>query len=219
MTTFKYLATSAAALLISASANALIINGNFDDDLNGWTSSPLGGGVSAVVKDGRTAAKIDDPTSVGVEWLTQSFYVPTGVTELTVTFDFRFDNFDASPYLDDWAGGTLFTLGTGLGDWTFGRELFSLTSATNGWVSYTGVFDVSGIWNSNPNARIQFGLTEVYGPGSGWQFFLDKTNSALYIDSVAVSTNGGVEVPEPATLALLGLGLAGLGAARRRTAA
>lgn len=207
----KSVGTGIAALALSTTAHAYITNGSFDDGLNGWTDSPVGAGVSVVNEGGNNILKIDDPSSVGVEWVYQSFYVPAGVTELSVSFSYRFDKVGEGLVFDDWAQGRLFTLGTGVGDWIVGTELFSTTTDSNGWVTFNGVYDISGILNFNPNARIGFGLSEAWGG-----IFSDWTDSALYLDDIVIGDANAVAVPEPGSLALLGLGMIGLGIARRR---
>ncbi|MBK1640844.1 hypothetical protein CKO12_02905 [Chromatium okenii] len=55
---------------------------------------------------------------------------------------------------------------------------------------------------------------QIVSTGPGWQGWPDE---GWGMDSLSVSlTTGDVAVPEPATLALFGIGFAGLGAARRR---
>lgn len=209
----KPVGTGIAALAMAASAHAsYIVNGDFEDGLVGWNDSPIGAGVSIVNLDGNNVVKLDDPDSFGVEWIYQSFYIPSGVTEIEVSFSYRFDSVNDSWLMEDWAGGQLFTLGTGLGDWLIGRELFSTSEHSNGWVSFSGVYDVSGIWDYNPNARIVFGLQETWA-GLWW----DSTDSALYLDNISVTRAGDyAAVPEPGSLGLLGLAMVALGVARRR---
>jgi hypothetical protein len=49
-----------------------------------------------------------------------------------------------------------------------------------------------------------------------WLGPTSSTSGRLYIEAESVRFSGGSQIPEPATLALVALGLAGLGAARRR---
>jgi len=212
---YKTVGMGVAGLGMAMAAQAsLISNGDFSDGLNDWQISPIGGGVSVVEIDGGNAVMLSDPDSVGVEWIYQNFYVPEGVDQLEISFNYRFDSINNSLLFHDTAGGQLFTLGTGLGDWVLGNELFRVTEDSNGWVSFTGVYDVSGIWDYNPNARIGFGISETWA-GLWW----DSTDSALYLSNIQVGEYGGaVAVPEPGSLALLGLGLMALGLGRRSLA-
>lgn len=201
----KSVGTSIAVLAFAGSVQASYIqNGGFDDGLNGWGTSPLGDGVSVVNQGGNNVVKINDPDSAGWEWIYQEFYVPAGVNQVSVSFSYRFVNADYSFLLNDLGDGELFALGNGT------QELFSTSTSSNGWVNFLGVYDISGIVDANPNGRIEFGIFESS------MLIGDLTDSVLYLDNISVSDANAVAVPEPGALALLSLGMLGLGMARRR---
>lgn len=68
--------------------------------------------------------------------------------------------------------------------------------------------ELINIAHSSSNLTLTF-----IGTGAGWEF---GDNESWGIDNLRVELNGVADVPEPITLSLLGAGLLGLGAMRRR---
>ncbi len=205
----KQIVSGLSILTLAASANAsLITNGGFEDDLNGWGATNLiGGGVSVIADPSDSSnhiARLDDPSNFGGELLWQTFYVPTDVDSITVSFDYKFEEKDTSWISTDHAWAKLFKLD----EHTFLNVdvLFHDHKDSQGWITFEGVIDTSSIFNHNPNAKIQFGI---------WESISRRTNSALYVDNVSISDTYA-SVPEPSSLMLLGLGLAGFGLSRKR---
>lgn len=213
----KQIVAGFGALVLAASANAsLIENGDFENGLSHWnTTNLIGGGVSVITDPADSSnhiARLDDPSSVGIESLWQDFYVPAGVDSITVSFDYKFEEVDNSLLLTDSAWAKI--LKSDSGTWIDFDVLGYTHKDSGGWVSFEGRVDTTSLLDISPNASIIFNIFEVWGG-----VFFDKTDSALFIDNVSIAdSNASATVPEPSSLMLLGLGLLGFGLSRKRAA-
>lgn len=215
----------------------LITNGGFETGtFAGWTVTDLAGssgswfidtdttaplsGVATVGPAGGSFYAVTDQTGPGTHVLEQAFTVPVGVTSLMLSFDmFMNDQSGAGP-LD--AGGldhNLFpnqharvdimvmlagAFSTALADIvaTLVPPSVDVGLDPNPYTPYT--FDLFPFVTGGTTYKLRFGEVDN-------QFFFQQG-----ADNVSLLADTG-QVPEPTTLALLGLGIAGVAFSRRYT--
>jgi hypothetical protein len=192
-----------AAIGLTAALNAAanpIVNGGFEAGLAGWNTTgnvhvatPTGGafwfGAGSIAQSGHYAVAFNAGDSAPNGFIEQSFATTTGA-HYTVTYDFGATNCQFS------CGQTL--LASVLGN----DGIASLASMTAAGIS------------SGPLGTFTFDFV-ANGSTSTLRFSDIALNDTVWLDGVLDNVNVQA-VPEPASLALLGLGLFGIAAGRRR---
>ena len=190
---------------LAFSAQAVIVNGDFETgNLNGWTATvPFGGsagavlgGVGGIAPNGGSymaQLKTDGPGSQTT--LTQSIHLNMNDTASGFVnwYDAELANNQPNIFNDNvWVN--ILDSGGSLVSRVFYDQHAGNTSIVNGWEQWSFSAAYSGTYT------IEFGIQNI-------------GDSA--VDSFAYFDDNSVEAPEPGILALLGLGLAGLGFRRR----
>jgi hypothetical protein len=240
MTTALAIAAMSGSLV--ANAGQLLVNGDFETgDFSGWTVtdqadgsgswyisspgavSPISGYATAANPAGGSSYAVTDQTGPGAHVLTQSFTVAPGTSSVVFSFQmFANDQSGAGPVVDP--SGLDFTTGG-----TFAPNQHARVDLLSG---SAGAFDTgAGVLANfylgidpgptpNPYTNYSFDITALVAAGGTFQVRFGEVDNLLFfqhgVDNVSVDATNGV--PEPGSLALLGLGLAGLGIARRRKA-
>lgn len=228
-----------------AGAVELLTNGNFETGtFTGWTNTAQAGSNSsgffastpgaatpssafptAGNAAGGTTYAVSDQTGPGAYALTQSFIVPIGSTSVTLSFDmFVNDQSGSGPVVDP--TGLDFTTG-GINNSNQHARVDILTGTSTALSTAAAdivanlYLGVDGGVTPNPYTSYNIDITSLVTPGTTYQIrFAEVDNLGQLnqgIDNVSIDASSSVAgVPEPGTLALIGLGLAGIGFARRK---
>jgi hypothetical protein len=232
-------AASTLGLAIASDLRAveLLSNGDFETGtFAGWTVTDLAGGtgswfidtpgstspVSTSATAGNAAGgsfyAVTDQGGPGTHSLTQSFAVAPGAA--SVIFSFQM-------FANDQSGFAPSVNAAGLDHTAVPNQhvrVDVLTGAALPFDTGAGVLanfflgDDAGV-NPNPFTSYAFDITALVAAGGTFQIrFAEVDNQLFYqmgVDNVSVTVDG-LAVPEPGSLALLGVAVAGIGLLRRR---
>jgi len=200
-------------------AAAPIVNGDFETGtFAGWTVSaqPGSGGDFFLLASGGNSYAQTDMEGPGAYALIQSFTVPAGVPQVVLTFQM---------FANDWSGSGGIVNPAGIDYEAEPNQhvrVDILTAGASPFDTSLGVLSnlylgVDGPEPPYPFSDYSFDITPVVSGGGTFQLrFAGVDNQEvlnLGVDNVDIAFT---PIPEPTTLALFGLGLAGLVAWRRK---
>jgi hypothetical protein len=233
----KLIALGAACAFVQpAFALQLLGNVGFEDSqisLPSWTVTDLAGGSGSWFADTTTSTPLSGNTTVGpasglvyavtdqagpgTHALTQSFTVPMGSTLVVLSFDM---------FMNDQSGVGPIINPIGL-DHTDGPNQYATVDLLTALASPfdTGAGVLANLFlgeDAGPNPHVwtpySFDITSLVTPGGTYQIRFGEVDNQLFFNQGVDNVGIEATVPEPGSLALLGIGLAGLGALRRRKA-
>lgn len=233
-TTLAMTAVLGLAGMQSAGAVELLTNGNFEaGSFAGWTVTDLAGGSGTWFIDtpgtttplsGATTSgagggahgsfyAVTDQTGPGTHILRQSFTTTAG-GKVMLEFDMFVNDYDSGPIVN----------GAGLTHTAGANQHGRVDILTAG----AGAFDTGGTVLANyylgvdagvdPHGftHYSFDITGIVGGGGTFQIRFAEVDNQLFLNMGVDNVTIDQDIPEPASLALIGLGLAAAGLSRRR---